>query len=233
VDGSRTGGNGPAGVTDVASAVEFEAEGLLDGLEGQQRSERVALLSYLLADGVSLDELKRRSAEGTVMFLPAEMVIGGRERYTAGQVVERSGSDLDFLLAARRAMGLPIPAPDETAYVQADIDALQLAHVAKAAGIEEEEILGLMRTLGRGLSQAAEAMRGIVLRLVLEPGVSEHDLARRYADAASQLSPMVGPLIGNLLTLSGPNATQGLDIKKGFVTYVLANGHRLGGRKIQ
>jgi branched-chain amino acid transport system substrate-binding protein len=39
--------------------------------------------------------------------------------------------------------------------------------------------------------------------------------------------------IGNLLTLSGPNATQGLDIKKGFVTYVLANGHRLGGRKIQ
>src|SRR6266545_8102824 len=39
--------------------------------------------------------------------------------------------------------------------------------------------------------------------------------------------------IGNLLTLSGPNATQGLDIKKGFVTYVLAHGHRLGGRKIE
>lgn len=39
--------------------------------------------------------------------------------------------------------------------------------------------------------------------------------------------------IGNLLTLSGPQATQGLDIKKGFVTYVLAHGHRLGGRKIQ
>jgi adenylate cyclase len=44
-------------------------------------------------------------------------------------------------------------------------------------------------------------MRGIVLRLVLEPGVSEHDLARRYADAAGQLSPMIGPLIANLLTL--------------------------------
>jgi branched-chain amino acid transport system substrate-binding protein len=39
--------------------------------------------------------------------------------------------------------------------------------------------------------------------------------------------------IGNLLTLTGPSATQGLELKKGFVTYVLAHDHRLGGRKIQ
>jgi len=190
----------PAQETDE-QAIDFESDGLLEGLAGEQRAERAALLSYLLEDGVPLDELRRRSAEGTIMFLPAERVIGGKERYTAGEIVQRSGSDMDFLLAARRAMGLPIPANEEAAYIQADIEALQLAHVARVAGISEEEILDLMRTLGRGLSQAAEAMRGIVLRLVLEPGVSEHDLARRYADAAAQLSPMVTPLIGNLLTL--------------------------------
>lgn len=39
------------------------------------------------------------------------------------------------------------------------------------------------------------------MRLVLEPGVSERELAQRYAYAASQLSPMVGPLVTNLLTL--------------------------------
>lgn len=39
--------------------------------------------------------------------------------------------------------------------------------------------------------------------------------------------------VGNLLTLSGPNAGAGQDIKKGFVSYVLSHGHRLGGRKIQ
>jgi adenylate cyclase len=188
----------PAG---AGEGIDFEAEGLLDGLTGQQRAERLALLSYLAADGVPLVELRRHSAEGTVMFLPAERVIGGQERYTAEEVAQRSGIDLDFLLAARRAMGLPIPAEKEAVYVQADIDALQMAHVARAAGISEEEILGLMRTLGRGLSQSAEAMRAIVLRLVLEPGVTEHDLARRYADAAAQLAPMIGPLLANLLTL--------------------------------
>lgn len=182
-------------------AIDFEQAGLLDGLEGEQRSERLALLSHLLEEGVPLADLERHTAEGTIMFLPAERVIGGSERFTAAQLLERSGADLDFLRTARRAMGLPIPEEDEAVYVQADLEALQMAHIARAAGISEQDILDLMRTLGRGLSQAAEAMRAIVLRLVLEPGVSEHDLARRYADAAAQLSPMMGPLIGNLLTL--------------------------------
>jgi adenylate cyclase len=44
-------------------------------------------------------------------------------------------------------------------------------------------------------------MRALTMRLVLEPGVSEHELAQRYAYAASQLSPMLGPLVTNLLTL--------------------------------
>lgn len=182
-------------------AIDFERAGLLDGLQGEQRSERLALLSHLLEEGVPLAELERHTAEGTIMFLPAERVIGGSERFTAAELLERSGADLDFLLTARRAMGLPIPEDDEAVYIQADLEALQMAHVARAAGISEQDILDLMRTLGRGLSQAAEAMRAIVLRLVLEPGVSEHDLARRYADATAQLSPMMGPLIGNLLTL--------------------------------
>jgi branched-chain amino acid transport system substrate-binding protein len=39
--------------------------------------------------------------------------------------------------------------------------------------------------------------------------------------------------IGNLLTLSGPNASGSIDVKRGFVTYVLAHDHKLGGRKVQ
>jgi adenylate cyclase len=181
--------------------IDFAAAGLLDGLQAEHRAERLALLEYLAADGVPLSELRRTSAEGTIMFLPAERVIGGHARYTAKEIARRTGVELDFLIAARRAMGLPIPGPDEPVYTEADAESVQMAHVARDAGIAEEEIFDLMRTLGRGLSQAAETMRAIILRLVLEPGVSEHDLAQRYADTASQLSPMLGPLVGNLLTL--------------------------------
>jgi adenylate cyclase len=181
--------------------IDFAAEGLLDGLQGAQRDERLALLQYLANDGVPLAELHRTTASGTLMFLPAERVIGGRARYSAREIAERTGMGLDFLIAVRRAMGLPIPGPDEAVYTEGDLESVRMTGVFREAGISDEEILDLMRTLGRGLSQAAETMRALTLRLVLEPGVSEHELAQRYAYAASQLSPMLGPLITNLLTL--------------------------------
>jgi adenylate cyclase len=181
--------------------IDFAAEGLLDGLEGVQRAERLALLRYLAADGVSLLELRRTTASGTLMFLPAERVIGGRVRYSAREIAEQTGTELDFLVAVRRAMGLPVPGPDEAVYTEDDLESVRMTGVFREAGVSEEEILDLMRTLGRGLGQAAESIRSLALRLVLEPGVSEHELAQRYADTAAQLSPMLGPLVTNLLTL--------------------------------
>jgi adenylate cyclase len=181
--------------------IDFAAEGLLDGLDGEARAERLTLLENLDADGVPLAELRRHTLEGTILFLPAERVIGGRERYTAEQIAARTGASLDFLIDVRRAMGLPIPAADEPVYTEADLESVRMAEVFRAGGISDEDIFDLLRTLGRGLSQAAERMRAITLGLVLEPGVSEHDLAQRFAYTASQLSPMVGPLVTNLLTL--------------------------------
>jgi branched-chain amino acid transport system substrate-binding protein len=46
--------------------------------------------------------------------------------------------------------------------------------------------------------------------------------------------PTMKPLrIGNLLTLSGPNAAPAIDVRRGFVSYVYSHDHRIGGRKIQ
>ena len=42
--------------------IDFAAEGLLDGLQGKQREERLQLLEYLAAEGVELSELRRTSA---------------------------------------------------------------------------------------------------------------------------------------------------------------------------
>ena len=50
--------------------IDFAAEGLLDGLEGEQRAERIALLAQLRGEGVPLAELRRTTATGTVVFLP-------------------------------------------------------------------------------------------------------------------------------------------------------------------
>jgi len=184
-----------------AEPIDFAAEGLLEGLRGEARAERLALLEQLAAEGMPLSELRRTTASGTIIFLPADRVIVGPERYTAAQVAQMSGIEEEFLVAARRAMGLPIPDRDEALYTEAEVESARRSVLARAAGISDEEILELLRVLGRGLSQAAESLRLLPLRLVLEPGLSERDLASRYAQAVAALYPMVDPLVSNVLAL--------------------------------
>ncbi len=197
-----------AGLRMSAERIDFAAEGLLDGLEGKARAERLTLLEELSADGIPLSELRRTTASGTILFLSADRVIVGSERYTAMQVSELSGIDLDFMVRVRRAMGLPVPAPDEAVYTEADLEQTRRIHVGRAQGISDDDLLELMRVLGRGLSQAAESLRALPLKLVLKPGMTEAELARQYGEAAARLYPLLDPLVSNLLALHLRQSTQ-------------------------
>jgi adenylate cyclase len=201
--------------------IDFEAEGLLDGLQDSARAERLALLEELAGEGVPLAELRRTTATGTVVLLPADRVIVGNERYTAAEVSELSGVELDFLVAARHAMGLPIPEPDEALYTEAELESANRILVAREAGIAGDDILDLLRVLSRGLSQAAETLRAFPLKLILEPGMSERDLASRYGQATAQLYPLVNPMVSNVLALHLRHGTQ---------TEVISEMERSGGR---
>jgi adenylate cyclase len=191
-----------------SQGIDFAAEGLLDGLEGKQRAERLVLLQELVAQGVPLSELRRTTASGTILYLPADRVIVSADRYTSGEVAEMTGIEEEFLVRVRRAMGLPIPEADEAVYTETEVESTRQIHIARAAGISDEEMLDLMRVLGRGLSQVAEVLRAIPLKLVLQPGMSEPELAQGYARAAEQLYPLVDPLVSNVLALHMRHATQ-------------------------
>jgi len=189
--------------------IDFTAQGLLDGLEGDAREERLALLEYLAREGLTLPELRRATASGTLMFLPAERVIGGSARYTLSEISELAGVSQDYLESLSRAMGLPISEPGEPVYTDSDLEIVRMTHVTRALGITDAELLDMLRALGRGLSQAAEAMRVVPLRVVLEPGLSEHELAERYASTVAQLAPLLTPLISGLLNLHLRQMAQG------------------------
>src|SRR5437588_12705063 len=113
--------------------IDFEAEGLLEGLEGEQRADRVALLEHLVSTGVPLEELRRSTANGTIVFLPADRVIVSGERYTAAQVAEMAGVDLEFMASVRRAMGLPVPEPAEAVFTDTEVGAARMIHAAPPA----------------------------------------------------------------------------------------------------
>jgi adenylate cyclase len=181
--------------------IDFAAEGLLDGLEGDARAARIDLLELLEADGVGLEDLRAASREGRLMFLPAERAVGGVPLYSTRQVAERAGVRPEFIMAVRRANGLPVPNLDAVMWSEADVDAALTARRFLDAGVSEEQQLAVVRVLGRNLAQAAEVMRATVLELVLEPGTSEAQLARRYGERVNDLMPLVGPMLEQMLRL--------------------------------
>ena len=185
----------------VQPSIDFQAEGLLDGLQGEPRAQRLALLRHLQAEGVTLEEIHRLSDAGTLIFGAADRVLGDRENLTAEQVSQMSGVEGELLAKARRAMGLPVPDPGEPAYTYADVESARMITVAHQAGLADEDLLDLLRVLGRGLASAAETLRALPMKLILRPGMSEREIAGEYGRAVEQLYPLLDPLLSNLLTL--------------------------------
>jgi adenylate cyclase len=178
-------------------AVDFEAEGLLEGLEDERsREARLELLRQLHEDGVSLDELREAVAEERLAILPVERVLDtGELRYTAAEIAERSGLEGDYMQRARRALGLPVADDDEDgpAYTEGDLEMARGAKQMLDAGLPEEGLLEAARVLGQGMARYAEAVRDLFGPALIREGDTELDLGLRYAAAARELKPLMAP----------------------------------------
>ncbi len=176
--------------------IDFEAEGLLDGVEGAAREARRDLLERLAGEEVPIEELREAVAAGRLTLLPVERAFAGDgPRYTPREVAEISGVGLDLLQRATAALGIPYPDPDERSLSEADLEAARRVRAFRDAGLPEDGILQVARTIGMGTARIAEANRELVVRTLMQPGDTERDLAMRFAAAAEQMMPLVGPTL--------------------------------------
>jgi adenylate cyclase len=184
----------------AAAEIDFEAEGLLDGLEGEARQARLDLLGQLAADGCTLEELRDAVAAGRLTLLPVERALAGPgPRYTARQIAELAGIDLDLLRRFSAALGVPYGDPDEPRGTEADLEAARRMKAFRDAGLPEDGMLQVARTIGMGTARIAEANRELVIRTLSEPGDTERDLALRFAAAAEHMMPLIGPTLVHAL----------------------------------
>jgi len=184
----------------TAPEIDFAAEGLLDDLEGEAREARLVLLRELAADGVPLEELRDAVHAGRLALLPVERALtGDGERYTAREVAEIVGIDLEQLRRFSAALGVPYTDPDEPRGTEADLEAARRMKAFRDAGLPEEGMLQVARTIGMGTARIAEANRELVIKTLAQPGDSERDLALRFAAAAEFLMPLVGPTLVHAL----------------------------------
>ncbi|MEX2107647.1 MAG: adenylate cyclase regulatory domain-containing protein [Solirubrobacterales bacterium] len=176
--------------------IDFEAEGLLDSLEGEAREARLRLLDQLVEEGMELEELRQAVAAGRLTLLPVERAIaGGPPRYTPREIAELSEMDLDLLQRFSAALGVPYTDPDETTLTDADLEAARRVKAFRDAGLPEEGMLQVARTIGMGTARIAAANRELTVRTLVQPGDTERDVALRLAAAAEYMMPLVGPTL--------------------------------------
>jgi len=187
-------------VDSVAGEVDIEALGLLDGLEGDARTERAELIAWLLDCGFSIDHIRASVAP---LLLPANRVMGEDGVYlSARQVCAATGLDLELLQRLQGVVGLPrIEDPDAAVLSRVDGEAVAHAKVFLDMGVEADETVAVMRVLIEGLQRAAAIMRQAAFKTLMRPGASEIELAQASEALAHQVLPQLGPMVQALLFL--------------------------------
>jgi len=183
----------------VAETIDYDAEGLLDGVDGDEREARRELLDELVTDGVTVDELRRAVSEERLALLPVERVLAGEGKYTAAEVAERSGLSPDLQDRLFRALGLALADPEERVYDDEDVEDARTVTRFLDAGFSEDTVLEVCRVLGDSMARVAATVGGVVGDTLAKPGDTERDLGLRYAQVTRELGPQLEPLILHVL----------------------------------
>jgi adenylate cyclase len=175
----------------ASDTVDWDAEGLLDGLDEDARRSRKRLLDGLWADGVTLEELRSAAEDGRLVALPALQLLGGPPRASARDAAQASGLDLDLVLATRRANGIPVLDPDAPLLSDSDLAMADVAAAAMASGVTPEQVVATARVLGHATRQIADQMGTVLFELAYKPGLAEHEVAERLAARLGELQPLI------------------------------------------
>jgi len=206
--------------------MDFAGAGLLDGLEGEERTAREQLLERLAADGFTLKQLKEAVAEDRLALLPVERVLGGR--YTAEEIEQRTELPVELLMRMRRLLGLAEAEPQDRVYGEAEVAAAQSIKMFIDAGISEDAIAEITRVLGEAMSRVSATTMTAFADTFLKPGDSEQDVAWRFAALAEQLVPAFSPVL-----LAAYQAHLRETVQRGMLSREeLAAGHLAGEQEI-
>ena len=183
-------------------STDFEAEGLLDEVEGEAREARLRLLRRLESDGVTLDELRTAVEEGRLVLLPVERALEGEgKRYTLAEIAERAEVPVEYLARQRQAVGLSVEDSEEAVATEDDLEAARRIRVLLDAGLPEEGLLEVSRVIGIAMSQLAAANRALIADAMVREGDTEYDVAMRLAAAAKSLEPLVAEVLDHALRM--------------------------------
>jgi len=154
-------------VTGHDRTAEWTAVGLYDPA-APNAVERLALLSWTVDHGATVEQMLAACAEGQLNSLVGDLSLRPGPRLTPREMAVLVGIDLQLLSDVRRASGLPVVAPDTAGLTDDDRRMLELFHLADSF-FSRDELLRLATVMGSSLRRVADAAGEMFLRDVEAP----------------------------------------------------------------
>jgi adenylate cyclase len=104
-------------------------------------------------------------------------------------ICERTGLDREFVARWFQALGRPITVdPDEPIYTDEDAEIAERINAYRALGFDDEDMMPVVRAIGRGVLNMADALGSLIGEAVLGAGEPEPEIALRYAVEARKIA---------------------------------------------
>ncbi|MEB3049806.1 adenylate cyclase regulatory domain-containing protein [Mycolicibacter sp. MYC123] len=189
----------------------LEELGLLDGLAGSAREERAELVAWLLGQGFDWEQIRAAVAP---MLMPAHRELGDDGRYVSEREASAAGGiDLALLQGIERALGLPrLDDPDAALLLRADAEAAVRLRQLMDVGLDQGQVLLMIRRLSDGISRAVPAFRYSTISAIMRPGLTELEVAQAHKEIVRTVIPLLGNMIRDIMFVQLRRVLEGEEV---------------------
>lgn len=168
---------------------DYDRAGLLDGLDRDQRRTRLSVLESLATDGVDIASMRDAIDRGRLGLLLLERTLRPEDGHSLDDVCAAAELEADVVRRWFQALGRPIsPDPGDRVYTDEDVEIAQRIRRYRGLGFSDEEMMPVVRAIGRGVINIADALGGLLGEALLSPGEPEPETALRYATEARRIA---------------------------------------------
>ncbi|MDQ3985911.1 MAG: adenylate/guanylate cyclase domain-containing protein [Actinomycetota bacterium] len=147
-----------------------------------------------------MDEPERPPLEERLAEL-FRSIVGIEQEFTARELAEKTGMDLDLGLTVWRAFGMPEPDLDTSAFDATDVESMRGIQATMDLGVPKEDVIAIARVFGQVFSRLAEVEQRMYNRQFIEPmvreGVGVEEIAAQLRPISTVMLPLVEQVIVN------------------------------------
>lgn len=168
---------------------DYDRAGLLAGLSGEQRRIRIEVLSALSGDGVGIDAMREAIEADRLGLLLIERTLSPDDGWSMSGICEHTGQDPEVVSKWFRALGRPVSAdPSEEMYTDEDAEIAERIERYRGLGFTDDEMMPVVRAIGRGVLNMADALGGLLGDALLAAGEPDPEMGLRYAIEARRIA---------------------------------------------